>query len=88
MATPRLLLLSGLPSTAQQRGVAEGSKRLPATCVTCGAWERCFGGPPAFAAVVSEFKCDVVHFDEGHCHEDETALVQATHRVLEGGSSV
>ena len=82
-----LLLLSGLPSTAQQRWVARGIKRLPPTCITCGAWERYFGGPAAFQAVASDFGCRTVHFDGTHCKEDEAALVQATQIALGGGSS-
>ena len=77
-----LLLLSGLPASVQQWSVRTGQKAAPPTCLTCGSWERYFGGRAAFDVVARDFAADLVLFEGGHCHEKSATLQDATRRVL------
>ena len=77
-----LLLLSGCPASSQQWSVRNREKQAPSTCVTCGTWERYFGGRAAFESVADDFDAELVIFEGGHCQEKAATLEDVTRRVL------
>jgi hypothetical protein len=73
-----LLLCSGAPAP-EQLGVIP----WPLTVLSCGCWEKYFGGPNFFAVLAKTNYCDIVKFVGGHCQEDTVTLQKVCDKLLD-----